>query len=74
VTFVNPDLLDPIFLDLENERHNQKVKYYGEYFPSIVIEGRSGKPFLDFFQTDLETNQRKGIIRITNYYQKGGAK
>jgi hypothetical protein len=71
VRFVNPDLLDPIFFDLEDERDNQKVKFYGEYFPTIMTEGNSGKPFLEFFQTDRETGAKKGIIRIENYIKKG---
>ena len=72
VQFVNPANLDPVFMDFDNARFNQKQKYLGEYFPSILIEGNSGKPFLDFFQTDKETGKPKGIIRITNYLNKGG--
>jgi len=72
VKFVDPSLLDPVFFDLENERKNQKNKFYGEYFPTIMTEGNSGKPFLDFFQTDRETGAKKGIIRLENYLKKGG--
>lgn len=64
---VNPDLLDPIFLDeddLANERVKQKEKYGGEMFPADIPEGMSGKTFLEFFQLDGSTGETKGIIAI----------
>lgn len=64
--FVDPDTLDPVFLDFNNMRKAQKDKYGGEYFPSFLIESHSGKPFLEFFQNDRETGNAKGIIRIIN--------
>ncbi|MEI6524190.1 MAG: hypothetical protein WCO37_11920 [Bacteroidota bacterium] len=69
-TFVNPLLLDPVFFDLANGRENQKLKYYGEYFPAMLIEGMSGKPFVDFFQIDKESGNKKGIILVLNYLKK----
>lgn len=63
---VDPALLDPVFFDFTNGRLNQKLKYGGEYFPASVTESDSGLPFLEFFQIDKETGNRKGIIRITN--------
>lgn len=71
--YVDPKLLDPVFFDLNNGRANQKKKYLGEYFPAMMIEGMTGRPFLDFFQVDKDTGVRKGIIRLTNYMKKGGA-
>jgi hypothetical protein len=70
--FVNPALLDPIFLDFSNGTVYQKQKYFGEFFPSISIESKSGKPFLDFFQTDRDTGKKKGIIRLQNHLKIGG--
>ena len=68
--FVDPDLLDPVFFDFNGHREAQKNKYQGEYFPSIMVEGFTGKPFLEFFQTDKETGQQKGIIQLFNYIKK----
>jgi hypothetical protein len=65
--YVDPAILDAVFLDFSNKRARQKSKYLGEYFPSTMAEGMSGKTFLEFFQNDRETGKRKGIIRVTNY-------
>jgi hypothetical protein len=68
----DPALLDPVFFDFSNGRYNQKQKYLGEFFPAAIVEGVSGKPFLDFFQTDKSTGKQKGIVRLTNHLKKGG--
>jgi hypothetical protein len=63
---VNFDLVDPVLLDrndLENGRKKQKAKFGGELFPAEMTEGSSGKPFLEFFQTDRE-GKPKGIVGI----------
>lgn len=73
MAFVDPTLLDPVFFDFDNGRYNQKQKYFGEYFPAALIEGISGKPFLDFFQTDKDTGKQKGIVRLINHLNKGGS-
>ncbi|MFT3793779.1 DUF6932 family protein [Flavobacterium sp.] len=65
--FVDPRILDPVFMNFDNEREAQKLKYKGEYFPAFWTEAGSGKPFLDFFQQDKESGEKKGIIRIENY-------
>lgn len=57
-------LLDPVLLEFDNERKAQKAKFYGEYFPTTHIELKSGHTFLEFFQTDKDTGQPKGIIEI----------
>jgi hypothetical protein len=62
-TNVNPEKLDPVFLDFSDKRAKQKSKYGGEFFPSSV-KADSINTFVDFFQIDKETGQRKGIIRI----------
>ena len=62
---INPDLLDHRLLNCTQiGRKLQKIKYFGEFFPSSVIEGSSGSPFLIFFQNDAETGLRKGIVKI----------
>lgn len=36
----------------------------GEFFPAQIPEGISGKTFLDFFQTDKNSGNPKGIVAI----------
>jgi hypothetical protein len=61
----NLQLVDPILKDLTPKgRAAQKVKYGGEFFPSVGVEGSSRSPFLEFFQRDKETGLRKGIVRL----------
>lgn len=69
--FVNVNILDPIFLVFDNGREAQKEKYFGEFFPALMMEGVSGKPFLEFFQTDKHSGKKKGIIRLKNYLNQG---
>lgn len=61
---VDPDLLDPVFLDFSNGRAAQKAKFGGELFPAELVEGASGKPFLEFFQIDKNTGKPKGIVEL----------
>ena len=70
--FVDPKILDPIFLDFSERRNRQKQKYGGEYFPSTMIEIGSAKAFADYFQKDKHSGAIKGIVRIHNYLTKGG--
>lgn len=60
---VNPALLDPVFLDFDNSRKNQKSVYGGEFFP-FNFQVEPGKTFLDFFQNDRHTGQPKGILLV----------
>ena len=65
MTGVDLSLLDPMFhRDLRMGTQKHKLMYYGEFYPAPVIEGGSGLTFLDFFQTDKVTGNRKGIILI----------
>ncbi|NOY73687.1 MAG: hypothetical protein GXP14_15200 [Gammaproteobacteria bacterium] len=57
------NLLDPVFLDFDNKRANQKAKYKGEFFP-FHIDAGTGQAFIDFFQTETFTGQKKGILLI----------
>lgn len=60
---VDPDLLDPVFFRLENGRALQKLKYGGEFFPSLQA-ANGAQPFVDFFQCDKDTGLPKGIVAI----------
>lgn len=71
--FVDPHILDPVFLDFSSGTIFQKKKYKGEFFPSTSIEAKSGKTFLEFFQIEKNTGRKKGIIRLENYLKKGGS-
>ncbi|MBS1852788.1 MAG: hypothetical protein JST79_17935 [Acidobacteria bacterium] len=55
---------DPVLLDFGRKRLRQKIKYSGEMFPADLIEGNSGKAFLDFFERDKDTGKPKGIIEL----------
>ena len=66
-TDVNPVVLDPVMLIFSNGRAAQKQKYLGEFFPVSMVEGNSGKPFLEFFQIDKYSGESKGIIRLKNF-------
>jgi hypothetical protein len=62
-TGVDVSKLDRVFLDFANGRKNQKVKFYGEFFPSSA--GADGvHTYLQFLQSDKETGLEKGIVRI----------
>jgi hypothetical protein len=39
------------------------AEFGAEFFPSDMVEGASGKPFLDFFRTD-KAGRPRGVIRI----------
>lgn len=62
-TGVEPGRLDPVLLDFDNLRRNQKLKYGGEFFPSSARADGTHN-FADYFQTDRDTGKNKGIIRI----------
>ena len=61
---VEPAALDPVLLTFDPGRATQKAKYMGELFPASVIAGTDGLSSLEFFQTDRDTGQGKGIIAI----------
>jgi len=56
--------LEPILFDFTSGRAAQKAKFLGELFPAEMQEGISGRTFLNFFQTDRNTGQPKGIVHI----------
>ncbi len=61
---MNPDLLDPVLLIFDPGRAMQKAKFFGKLFPASFISGSEGLSFLEFFQTDRSTGERKGIVAI----------
>ena len=61
---VDPALLDPVLLTFDPGRATQKAQYAGELFPASVIADAGGLSFLEFFQTDKDTGNPKGIISI----------
>ena len=56
--------LDPVLLDSSNGRSAQTAKYGGEMMIATTVEGASNRTFLDFFQTDRFTGERKGIVGL----------
>ncbi len=55
--------LDPVLLDFADARRAQKQKYFGEFFPSIVLADGT-HTFVEFFQIEKDTGLQKGIIAI----------
>jgi hypothetical protein len=64
ISGVDVGRLDPAFLDFSNSRALQKRRFGGEFFPAELPEGATGKTFLEFFQTDKESGNAKGILAI----------
>lgn len=62
---VDPDKLDPVFLEFGAGRAAQKAAFKGEFFPSTMLCADVGWAFVDFFQLDRFTGQQKGIISIS---------
>jgi hypothetical protein len=61
---VDPTAVDPILLDVSKSRERQKLKFMGEMLPAYNLANSSGRIILDFFQTDRQTGQPKGIVAI----------
>ncbi|MCY3923413.1 MAG: hypothetical protein OXG27_13620 [Chloroflexi bacterium] len=61
---VEPALLDPVLLTFDPGRTAQKAKFLGELFPASSMSGEDGLSFLEFFQTDRNTGERKGIVAL----------
>jgi hypothetical protein len=60
---VDPDKLDSVFLDFSDNRRIQKQKFYGEFFPSSALAD-GYRTFVEFFQVDKHTGNKKGILRV----------
>jgi hypothetical protein len=63
MTDVDADALDPIFFDFEDERAAQKRRFGGELFPAQLVEGATGRSFLEFFQRSRD-DEPVGIVAI----------
>ena len=61
---VDENLVDPVLLDLSDGRAAQKAKYGGAFFPAQLPEGLTGRLFLDFFQSDPDTGNAKGVVKL----------
>jgi hypothetical protein len=61
-TNVQAALLDPVFLDFDNERAAQKWAYRGELFISSMTTG--SRSYFDFLQFEKETDAAVGIVGI----------
>jgi hypothetical protein len=57
--------LEPVFEDFADRRASQKAKFLCEFFPASFAADLVGNTFLEFFQTDKDTGERKGIIALT---------
>jgi uncharacterized protein DUF6932 len=61
---VDPDLLDPVLLTVANRREAQKAAFGGELFPAESAADPHGTRFLEYFQQDRLTGERKGIVAL----------
>lgn len=61
---VDPDLLDPVLLTFADRRAAQKARFGGELFPAESGADPHGTRFLDYFQQDKLTGERKGIVAL----------
>lgn len=61
---VDPSKLDPVMLKFDNKRAAQKAKYGGELFPAGWPANATGVTFLNFFQQDKSTGNKKGIVAV----------
>lgn len=61
---VDLERLDPVLLTFDDGRAAQKAKYGGELFPVSAGAGGESHAFLEFFQTDKDTGDRKGIVAL----------
>lgn len=63
-TGVDPARLDPVFLQFQDGRAAQKATFKGEFFPSSMMCTDVGETFVEFFQQDRFTGEKKGIVAI----------
>jgi hypothetical protein len=61
---VDPGLLDPVLLDFRDRRAEQRAKFGGELWHAQFVAEPGGTTFLEFFQLDRLTQQRKGVVAI----------
>ena len=61
---VAPLRLHPCFLDFRDGRAAQKARYGGEFFPSSFAANSIGNSFLEFFQLERYSGEKKGIVLV----------
>jgi hypothetical protein len=61
---VDPELLNPVLLTFANRRAAQKARFGGELFPAEAGADPHCTRFLDYFQQDRVTGERKGIVAL----------
>ncbi|NOT63985.1 MAG: hypothetical protein HOP19_27540 [Acidobacteria bacterium] len=61
--------VDPVLHDFSERRKRMKEKYRGELFYAESAADFEGRSFLDYFQRDKRSGQRKGIIAIRLEYE-----
>lgn len=61
---VDASLLHSELLDFSDRRAAQRARYGGELFPAQAEAEPTGTVFLEYFQQDRDTGQRKGIITL----------
>lgn len=54
----------PILFDFANKRLNQQRLYNADIFPAHFHATNTGILYIDFFQLDKSTGNKKGIIKI----------
>ena len=64
IDYNNAITILPILFDFSDGRRNQQAKYKCDIFPAYETEGATGILFIDFFQKDKATGNRKGIIEV----------
>ena len=60
---VDADAMDAIFFDFENERAAQKRRFGAEFFPAQLVEGPTGRSFVQFFQYTRD-DEPVGIVVV----------
>lgn len=58
--YKNAPILNPTPI---NRKYHKEV-FKADIFPADIIESQSKKYFIDFFQEDKDTGQKKGILKI----------
>jgi hypothetical protein len=56
--------LEDVFKDFSDGRKAQKDRYQGEFFPHIAVADTGGMKFLEFFQQEKYSGEKKGIVKI----------
>ena len=63
---INFGRMNKVFADFSNQRALQKAFFRGEFFPCrfLVADTDPKRTFLDFFQVDKESGEKKGVVLL----------